>query len=621
MEYSGKIIKIIGNEAIVMTKDFEVVRIKLRKKVNIGEKIYFLAKDIIMEGFNTPVNLSEFVVDSQSAIDKEFQTSEKVSYFEKKKSKKLFNAIAISASFVLIFVLMQFFTVFNKKEYTYIDVDINPSFSFTVDKSGMVDSIDLLNEDAGQFVEGLKLKRISFVDVLKSILNNYKNQLVFPEDETIVFIAAAFDGKNNYEAKEKKFLDELISLNEILEKNEVKNITIKAVIVDEKIRNEALENKISMGRYVIYQQAKSDLEISLDVVREKSIYELLEVVDIQDSDGLCALVEFDMSEQEFVLQEMPMAEATPEMEQVQDTPMAEATPEMEQVQETLMAEATPEMEQVQETPMAEAEMEQVQDTPMAEVTPEMEQVQDTPMAEVTPEMEQVQKTPVVTPKLEQPQKTPVATPKLEQPQKTPVATPKLEQAQKTPVATPIPQIFEWPSQRRPRPTPTQRPQRRPRSTPARTPIKDTIRVLEDWENGHQNKWYGPNLSVTAEWAASGDYSLRSRVNVWNKSRIIIFNICDLDFTGQKTLCAVVKEEKSKLFEGKIKARLFIRTGDNWEWTNSDFKNISSSNKTILKLDLSEVPNLGDVKSIGIEFYVSSNEKGLIDLYADYIYLE
>lgn len=40
-----------------------------------------------MEGFNTPVNLSEFVVDSQSAIDKEFQTSEKVSYFEKKKSK------------------------------------------------------------------------------------------------------------------------------------------------------------------------------------------------------------------------------------------------------------------------------------------------------------------------------------------------------------------------------------------------------------------------------------------------------------------------------------------------------------------------------------------------------
>ena len=41
MEYSGKIIKIIGNEAIVMTKDFEVVRIKLRKKVNIGEKIYF----------------------------------------------------------------------------------------------------------------------------------------------------------------------------------------------------------------------------------------------------------------------------------------------------------------------------------------------------------------------------------------------------------------------------------------------------------------------------------------------------------------------------------------------------------------------------------------------------
>ena len=102
----------------------------------------------------------------------------------------------------------------------------------------------------------------------------------------------------------------------------------------------------------------------------------------------------------------------------------------------------------------------------------------------------------------------MATPKLEQPQKTPVATPKLEQAQKTPVATPIPQILNGRHK-------GDQDQHLPRghkgdqgSTPARTPIKDTIRVLEDWENGHQNKWYGPNLSVTAEWAASGDYSLR-----------------------------------------------------------------------------------------------------------------
>jgi hypothetical protein len=552
MTYSGKVIRIMDNEAIVMTKDFEVVRIKLEKEVKTGEDIYFLAKDIIVDGFNTPVSLSEFSVDSQVKNDKEFHTSKKATYFKKKKSKKFFNMVAISASFILIFVLMQFFISFNGKEYTYMDVDINPSFSFILDDSGIVDSIKLLNEDAAHFVEDLELKKVSFADGLKLILNNYKSQLSSPKEETVVFIAIAFSNPKNYEAREKELLDELMSLNEIFVENEIENTIIKAIIVDEKTRREALEHEISMGKYAIYQQAKNNLEISLDVVREKKVCELLEFVDIHDNNGAYALIEFDMMEEEFTLQET-----------------AASATKLAQLEET------PKLVEPQETPVETSKSVEPQKTPTT--TPQLWKPLDpTPIPQIIQAQEDLEKVP-----------------QLEQSEKTPEATPKLTQLRK----------------------------RGPWLTPEPTPIKNTIWVLEDWENGDENKWYGPNISVTNDWAASGNYSLRSRVTVLNKSKIIVFNLCNLDFTGQNTLCAVVKEEKSKLFEGKISAKLFIRTGDDWKWTISDFKNISTSNKTILKLDLSEVPNLDDVKSIGIEFYVSSKEKGLIDLYVDYLYLE
>jgi hypothetical protein len=591
MTYSGKVIRIMDNEAIVMTKDFEVVRIKLEKEVKTGEDIYFLAKDIIVDGFNTPVSLSEFSVDSQVKNDKEFHTSKKATYFKKKKSKKFFNMVAISASFILIFVLMQFFISFNGKEYTYMDVDINPSFSFILDDSGIVDSIKLLNEDAAHFVEDLELKKVSFADGLKLILNNYKSQLSSPKEETVVFIAIAFSNPKNYEAREKELLDELMSLNEIFVENEIENTIIKAIIVDEKTRREALEHEISMGKYAIYQQAKNNLEISLDVVREKKVCELLEFVDIHDNNGAYALIEFDMMEEEFTLQET--AASATKLDQLEETPKSV---------------------ELQETPVE---------------TPKSVEPQETPVE--TSKSVEPQETPVETPKLVEPQETPVETSKSVEPQKTPTTTPQLW---KPLDPTPIPQIIQAQedlekvpqleqSEKTPEATPklTQLRKRGPWLTPEPTPIKNTIWVLEDWENGDENKWYGPNISVTNDWAASGNYSLRSRVTVLNKSKIIVFNLCNLDFTGQNTLCAVVKEEKSKLFEGKISAKLFIRTGDDWKWTISDFKNISTSNRTILKLDLSEVPNLDDVKSIGIEFYVSSKEKGLIDLYVDYLYLE
>jgi len=733
MKYSGKVMRITGNEAIVMAKDYEIVRIKLRKKVKIGEEIQFYAEDIIVESFNNHVSLSEFEVDSQVEADREFHANNETSY-EKKKQNKFFSVAAISASFLLVFIFAHFFAILNKKEYAYIDVDINPSFSFIVDSRGRIEGINLLNEDAAHFVEGLEIKKDSFKNGLELIINNYRGKLGSPEQETVVLVAANFSHKNsikkNYEAKVKKLFDELKSLNETFGKEE--NIKIKAFIVDEEIRNKALENQISMGKYVIYQVAKSELDISLDTVREKSVRELLEVVNMYNEYATYALIEFDTPGGEFALedlseealrlgQELEEPQEIPGIQHPQDMPQetTEIIQRPEEVKEEFqLTQEEKEQKETQKSgrqrtsstqrtteglktpavtqnsrkdikvPTATSDSSKDSKAPtvmpksingtktptvtqkssksfgvptetqrkrenqnVPSATPKVNNLQKmptyTPKITATPKATQQHKTPTYTPKIAQPQKTSTATQKTTQTQNTPTATPKLAQEQETPRATPqvtpqatpkevhtpkapegTPKSMKWQGIPVVTPEPGQLPETAipdlkevPGKTPAQETVKKAIRVLEDWENGRENKWYGPNLSVSKDWAASGDYSLRSRVNVWNKSKIILFNICDLDFTGYNTLCVVVKEEKSKLFEGKIKARIFIRTGNNWEWFMSDYKNISTYKNTTLKLDLTEVPDLDDVKSIGIEFYVSSNEKGLVNLYTDYLYLE
>ncbi|HHX17753.1 MAG TPA: anti-sigma factor domain-containing protein [Clostridium sp.] len=45
--YKGKIIKIVDDEAIVMVKDYELIRIKRRGNMTVGEEVEFSTEDII----------------------------------------------------------------------------------------------------------------------------------------------------------------------------------------------------------------------------------------------------------------------------------------------------------------------------------------------------------------------------------------------------------------------------------------------------------------------------------------------------------------------------------------------------------------------------------------------
>ena len=67
------------------------------------------------------------------------------------------------------------------------------------------------------------------------------------------------------------------------------------------------------------------------------------------------------------------------------------------------------------------------------------------------------------------------------------------------------------------------------------------------------------------------------------------------------------------------AKLYVKTGDSYEWFEGEFSKInSSSTGTELTIDLSKISNLNDVKEIGVQFIAGDNAAWNSSIYMDYV---
>lgn len=67
----------------------------------------------------------------------------------------------------------------------------------------------------------------------------------------------------------------------------------------------------------------------------------------------------------------------------------------------------------------------------------------------------------------------------------------------------------------------------------------------------------------------------------------------------------------------MQAKLYIKTGSGWTWYDGGSIVVTSNNSgTKLSLSLCSIPNLNDVKEIGIEFMAGANSSGQSSIYVD-----
>ena len=247
-----------------------------------------------------------------------------------------------------------------------------------------------------------------FVNAFEMVVQKLRDEEYF-EEKSAVFMSAALNVENSI-TNEKMLVQQLMSAKYVLNKSGEK-VSAKGIIVDKSVREKASELNVSMGRYVTYLAANKQSDMSLDLISEKSVQELFEIIDDNE-------IELD-------------AKIIIDTDIISQTPVpVEITQQPVKTMEPVLSPTPPLVEVMTPEPIS---------TSTPEPTPTLEST-STPVSTSTPEP---------TPTLE-PTSTPVST-------STPEPTPTSE-----PTSTPV-------STSTPEPTPTSEPT--PTTTPSTIEVK------------------------------------------------------------------------------------------------------------------------------------------------------
>ncbi|WP_051963126.1 cellulase family glycosylhydrolase [Deinococcus misasensis] len=153
-----------------------------------------------------------------------------------------------------------------------------------------------------------------------------------------------------------------------------------------------------------------------------------------------------------------------------------------------------------------------------------------------------------------------------------------------------------------------------------TPSEQTLFNFE----GDTQGWTGWAVNAgpwsVNEWATSGSNSLKADVTFGNR-RYELKNTAQRNLSGKTALRARVKHASWGNPGSGVTAKIFVKTGAGWSWYGSGAVTINGNTSTTLTLNLSGVPNLGDVKEIGVEFTSPSNSSGNSSIYVDQVTLQ
>lgn len=244
----GSILQLKEKQAIVMTDTCDFIKVKRRSDMFVGQQITFNKMDI---------------------------------YQSRKLSLKAVSLIA--SVFILALCTIFYMQVFNPTAvYAYIDVDINPSLEFSIDRNSEVVSVSTLNQDAASLIRDLDLVGLPVKEAIVKVVEASKTQgFIAVGKENAVLISAAMNNENPNSVDDAKLDTILKELNQMdlgtannaPDSDKLQSEIIK---VTPEARASAVTNKISMGRYILYKKIKEEnSEITLDKAKTERVSEML----------------------------------------------------------------------------------------------------------------------------------------------------------------------------------------------------------------------------------------------------------------------------------------------------------------------------------------------------------
>ncbi|MEK0315087.1 glycoside hydrolase family 5 protein [Cohnella sp. 56] len=153
----------------------------------------------------------------------------------------------------------------------------------------------------------------------------------------------------------------------------------------------------------------------------------------------------------------------------------------------------------------------------------------------------------------------------------------------------------------------------------RSEMLGPVQTLFDFEGGSVQGWTGLNVSggpwSLTEWSAAGAYSLKADVALGGTQSYLMNNTVQ-NFSGRTKLTAQVKHAPWGNMGMGMSAKLYIKVGSSYAWYDGGAVAINAGGATTLTLNLAGIPNLGDVREIGVQFLPPANSSGGSAVYVD-----
>ena len=178
----------------------------------------------------------------------------------------------IAACFVFVFILIGGMLGLGNENYQTVYIDVNPSVALNVNRFGKVSSVEYLNEDAREALNGIKLKGLSAEDALEKMITAYDGAGCFDSDAEIYISVVSEKNKNA-----DKLLAKLSERAEKIKGN--KNYSVNTTKLTAEDRAEADEYGVSPGKYrIISEIIEKHQSYTVEDLKDKSMAELKDLL-------------------------------------------------------------------------------------------------------------------------------------------------------------------------------------------------------------------------------------------------------------------------------------------------------------------------------------------------------
>jgi hypothetical protein len=225
--------------AVAMTEDKKIIRLTKKPDMNENQMVYYFIEDFYAGGST--------------------KTSEKIHFFR----------VGIAFACVLLFLLVSITNLHGPidRVYAMVTFDVNPSLEVFIDEDEQVKYIEPLNEEAKKLIKGYSAREKKLSQVLE-YLTKTSVELGYLTDQGIVLVS--YTGLDSQGDTTIPTMDNYINQYQ-------ETYTLVYARPTEEEAKEAQDQGLSVGKYILMKQSKSDIDEK--DVKTLKISELIESVD------------------------------------------------------------------------------------------------------------------------------------------------------------------------------------------------------------------------------------------------------------------------------------------------------------------------------------------------------